>query len=417
MALTTLVLHAMAVIAAASIPHGTPDGTPTVEKRIQATGNAPVNPILGDRSFVERFGRRPNPSDPEALRIATHLAYVEHLLRSRDVSTMPADLRAERQRNLDRLHAYRLSGRFPHNAAYPGARRPCFIDGNGTICAVGYLVEASKGRAVAESINRRFQYATIHRMRSPELDQWVAGSGLTLDEAAMVQPAYYTPPSIFAGVSGGITFPIHSRMQVPPELKGNVSPLGTKFGTTPLASIQMTWAFQRNDRWPCAIMTRAAFDNRSIDAEGPTRDVSFTDTSGGTQTREAYYAVETEYKMITMDVLWAQRIGRLPLVVLAGPSLGVVLSARRRDAWVPTMGFASPVQSDAPFKSPRLGFKAGVQYELTAHRTFTLVPYALVDAAITGVRENDPWRVDAAQLGIELRVPLNAHSESVGDGG
>lgn len=206
-------------------------------------------------------------------------------------------------------------------------------------------------------------------------------------------------------------------MQVPPELRGNVSPLGTRLGTTPLASVQMKWAFKRSDRWPSAIMTRAAYDNRSIDAEGPARAISFTDTSGGMRTREAYYIVETEYKMITIDVLWAQRIGSLPLVVLAGPSVAAVLSARRRDAWTPTMGFSTAVQSDAPFNSPRLGFKAGVQYELTAHRTFTLVPYALFDAGITGVRKDDPWRADAVQLGIELRVPLNARFESLGDGG
>lgn len=167
---TMLVLHAMAAVAAATVSNATSDGIPAIDKRVRATDNAPVNPIVGDRSFVERFGRLPTPDDPEAHRIATHLAYAERLLRSRDVSTMPADLHAERLRNLDRLHRYRLRGVFPHNYDHPGERRPCFIDRDGTICAVGYLVEQSAGRPVAEAINRRYQYAAIAEMDSPPLD-------------------------------------------------------------------------------------------------------------------------------------------------------------------------------------------------------------------------------------------------------
>lgn len=152
--------------------------------------NRPINSVLGDASFVAAFGQLPGGVAGEDLRIATHLEYVERLLRSRDVRALPQALREERLRNLDRLHAYRTRRIFPRNHDYPGERRPCFIDRDGRICAVGYLVEQSAGRDIAERINSRFQYARISQMQSAELQRWLARSGLTIQEAAMIQPEY-----------------------------------------------------------------------------------------------------------------------------------------------------------------------------------------------------------------------------------
>src|SRR5262245_54922162 len=94
-----------------------------------------VNAVIGDVSFVAAFGRVPTAADDADLRVATHLAYVEQLLRARRGSP-------ERARLLDVLHAYRLAGRFPHGEV-PSATRPVFIDrATGARCAVGALVEA-----------------------------------------------------------------------------------------------------------------------------------------------------------------------------------------------------------------------------------------------------------------------------------
>jgi hypothetical protein len=72
-------------------------------------------------------------------------------------------------------------------------RSPCFIDKHGNICAVGYLVEHTVGREVADKINSSYKYTLIKVMKLPELAQWVLKSGLTLNECAMIQPSY-TPP-------------------------------------------------------------------------------------------------------------------------------------------------------------------------------------------------------------------------------
>jgi hypothetical protein len=150
----------------------------------------PVNAVLGDASFMALYGEAPGASASEDLRIRTHLQYVEELLRKATVTHLSSDQQRNRARILDHLHNYRLSGNFPRNYDHPGDRRPCFIDRDGNICAVGYLVEQTAGRELAEEINRHFQYAYISEMELPELANWVEASGLSLQECAMIQPQY-----------------------------------------------------------------------------------------------------------------------------------------------------------------------------------------------------------------------------------
>ncbi len=149
-----------------------------------------INAVLGDRSFVECFGERPNANTNEQLRITTHLAYIERVLRSKDVAHLSAELRHKRSFLLDKLHQYRINGRFPRNYFGGNGRKPCFIDKHDNICAVGYLVAQSAGYRLAERINTQHQYDLIKDMNMPELTEWVAASGLTLEECAMIQPAY-----------------------------------------------------------------------------------------------------------------------------------------------------------------------------------------------------------------------------------
>lgn len=152
-----------------------------------------VNAILGDVSFVKKFGNAPNAATNERLRLQTHLEYVEGLLRAADVSHLPKPLRERRATMLALLHEYRLTGEFPVNLDVPGERRPCFIDAAGNICAVGYLIERTAGRALAERITASHKYDFLATMQMPELDAWVTASGLTARECAMIQPSYGPP--------------------------------------------------------------------------------------------------------------------------------------------------------------------------------------------------------------------------------
>ena len=87
------------------------------------------------------------------------------------------------------LQEYRLNGVFPQNTTH-SHRTPVFIDEAGRICAVGFLIEKSLGREAAEHIDMRFRYATISDMEHEILEKWSTISGITLEEAGWIQPAY-----------------------------------------------------------------------------------------------------------------------------------------------------------------------------------------------------------------------------------
>jgi hypothetical protein len=153
-----------------------------------------VSPVIGDASYVAKTGALPPPGTDGDERVRIHLAFVHELLSRCDTSALPRELRQAREAHLASLREYIDSGVFPRNRAYLDQFRPCFIDDDGRICAVGYLVEQSAGRDVAERINAKCQYSFVAEMKHPELDEWIARSGLSPAEVAMIQPEYPPPP-------------------------------------------------------------------------------------------------------------------------------------------------------------------------------------------------------------------------------
>jgi hypothetical protein len=151
-----------------------------------------ANHHIGDESFVARFGRSPTSADPEALRMQTHLAHIHDRL-AEGSATRP-ELAPMRARVLAALGDYAAKGTTPDNLHLPW-RNPVFIDDAGTICAVGYLIEQTAGRPLAERIASEHRYDLIEDIAAsmPEVAAWVASSGLTLDEIASIQPGYIAP--------------------------------------------------------------------------------------------------------------------------------------------------------------------------------------------------------------------------------
>lgn len=164
--------------------------------RVQKTlGTPPVNPLLGDISFIEKFGHAPTETDDDLLRIQTHLEYVENKLRATDTKHLNEVQRKNRASLLHSLHNYWVAGIFPKNHDYKNQRRPCFIDKEGNICAVGYLIEVSAGRDAAEAINEKYKYEYIANMKGEMLENWMAENGLSREECAMIQPTYNFGPT------------------------------------------------------------------------------------------------------------------------------------------------------------------------------------------------------------------------------
>src|SRR5262245_37416995 len=130
-----------------------------------ATGSARpmrdgANHHLGDDSFVARFGRAPTPHDAEKLRMRVHLEYVRGLLGAGLAPARRAprsELAGRRAELLGYRDDYIAKGITPQNTYVPW-RNPVFIDSAGNICAVGYLIERSVGRALPDAI------AATHRL-------------------------------------------------------------------------------------------------------------------------------------------------------------------------------------------------------------------------------------------------------------
>lgn len=137
----------------------------------------PVNSVIGDESWT--LDRAPAS---EVERVATHLRYVADRLARVDRGPRRAAL-------LGVLRAYADRGVFPRLDG-PGPRTPRFVDRDGNLCAVGFLIATTEGEAVAKELGARYEYARIADIDDPRLDAWAAAHGFTRTELAMIQPEY-----------------------------------------------------------------------------------------------------------------------------------------------------------------------------------------------------------------------------------
>lgn len=140
-------------------------------------------------------------------------------------------LAAEREKRLADLREYAGKGMFPHNHGHEGKRTPYFMDRHGRLCAVGYLIAKSLAGAAWDydrfmgefniarthsdvgivyddgprppkpapikdllgffnqvaTANNHIRIADVNG--GPILD-WILRSGLTQEEAALIQPGY-----------------------------------------------------------------------------------------------------------------------------------------------------------------------------------------------------------------------------------
>lgn len=101
-----------------------------------------------------------------------------------------------RARHIERLESYRARRRFPQNQRFPGRKLPHFIDEQGTRCAMAHLMEASGAGELVHRIAHERNLARIRELADiPQLVAWLGGSGLTLEEAARIQPSYCASPA------------------------------------------------------------------------------------------------------------------------------------------------------------------------------------------------------------------------------
>lgn len=155
-----------------------------------------MHELIAVAVIVAAVGGQPTTrADREVARLRAHFAQVDRELASADVSHLTGAQRRARATHIARLRVYAAAGRFPQNSHHPGAYVPYFVDDSGTRCAMGYLIEQSGAADFVARVRARLNYqyiAEIARDRElgPALLAWLDASGLSLAEAARIQPSY-----------------------------------------------------------------------------------------------------------------------------------------------------------------------------------------------------------------------------------
>lgn len=130
----------------------------------------------------------------EVRRVRLHLSGAEAMMRARDLSGLSPAQRTMRVFVLGELRSYRLRGMFPRNH-YHRERTPQFVDEHGVRCAMAHLLHVTGFDHLVERVRRAKNDVRIRELAGdPELLAWLLMVGMTLDEAARVQPTYCFVP-------------------------------------------------------------------------------------------------------------------------------------------------------------------------------------------------------------------------------
>ena len=118
-----------------------------------------------------------------------------------------------RQLLLQALAEYRAGGQFPKNRDFV-EQTPYFIDADGTRCAMAHLMELGGSAALVGAIARERNNAYVRELADdPRLLAWLQAAGLTVEEAAAIQPAYCSVVAdcVCGGDFSHIEYPVPAR--------------------------------------------------------------------------------------------------------------------------------------------------------------------------------------------------------------
>lgn len=126
----------------------------------------------------------------ERARVRKHLTGAEQFARRRAVQLDPLAARC-RAILLQELARYRRRGHFPRHPGHTQEAVPQFIDARGTPCAVAHLMQITGQGELVRHIANTENDALVHTLaRHREVRAWLDAAGLSLDEAARIQPSY-----------------------------------------------------------------------------------------------------------------------------------------------------------------------------------------------------------------------------------
>ena len=135
----------------------------------------------------------PSARDLEVKRLQHHFDSVDAELKSRDVSALTASQLARRTQLISWLRDYRNDASFPTNDRFSNPT-PFFRDKHGVLCAMGYLIDRSGRSDIVNRVAGSRNNAYIRELADdPALIAWLDSAGLSVAEAARIQPAYGGP--------------------------------------------------------------------------------------------------------------------------------------------------------------------------------------------------------------------------------
>lgn len=146
-----------------------------------------------------------SPAAAEQARVRAHLVGAEAELRAADSSSLRPGQRARREAVIAELARYRERGAFPRNLDF-AELTPYFIDDRGVRCAMAHLIETFGGAPLVARVAATANNARVAELAAdPELLAWLDTHGMTVAEAARVQPSYQNQVGVFCwgGVDDG----------------------------------------------------------------------------------------------------------------------------------------------------------------------------------------------------------------------
>lgn len=147
--------------------------------------------------FGATGSREPSPSAAEVTRLQRHFDSVDVELKSRNLSGLGSAQLQRRAQLIGWLREYRDAATFPMNDRF-AEPTPFFRDKNGVLCAMAYLIDRSGRSDIVNKVAATRNNAYIGELADdPALIAWLDTWGLSVAEAARIQPSYEGDGGLF----------------------------------------------------------------------------------------------------------------------------------------------------------------------------------------------------------------------------
>ena len=136
-------------------------------------------------------------NEEESLRVALDRICLRYGITpdSNDATKWLKRLRRNRAKNIANLKTYQAAGIFPRNATSHQIT-PVFVDSDGNACAVGHLMCEAGFEQKVKTIAEQTNLICLADADEDTIGTWIVESGLTHEEACLIQPGYWFDPSI-----------------------------------------------------------------------------------------------------------------------------------------------------------------------------------------------------------------------------